>query len=219
MKMITSNKIISLTALMFALLFSTSSRAMLFSEDFEAGNLSQWTGSTSSPTATDNAIIETLNFTDPNNPTNAVRFKSLGEGGLQGFHLFSSTLFSAGSYHIEFDYTGTCNSTDCGGVFGYGPDNSGTGITTLAASTSGFGGSVELNSNNNWVSHSFDFVATQDFRLALGNLNIGAGGLAGAGLSYFDNIQLTAAVPVPAAVWFLGSGLIGLFSFRRKEKV
>ena len=135
--------------------------------------------------------------------------------------VFKGSIYSAIHYSVQaltilsFDYTGTCNTTDCGGVFGYGPDSSGTGITTLAASTSGFGGSVELNSNNDWVSHSFDFVATQDFRLAFGNLNIGAGGLVGAGLSYFDNIQLT-AVPVPAALWLLGSGLFGLLSFRRK---
>ncbi len=35
-----------------------------------------------------------------------------------------------------------------------------------------------------------------------------------------DDLQAQiAAVPVPAAVWLLGSALIGLFSFRRKEKV
>ena len=37
MGMITNSKIMTITALMFVLLFSTSSHALLFSEDFEAG--------------------------------------------------------------------------------------------------------------------------------------------------------------------------------------
>lgn len=37
--------------------------------------------------------------------------------------------------------------------------------------------------------------------------------------SYFllDNVQITTATPIPAAVWMVGSALFGVFGFARKK--
>jgi hypothetical protein len=37
-------------------------------------------------------------------------------------------------------------------------------------------------------------------------------------LMVLDDVVVTSAVPVPAAVWLFGSGLLGLFSFGRKKR-
>jgi hypothetical protein len=43
------------------------------------------------------------------------------------------------------------------------------------------------------------------------------GEFAGAGITGLDNVQIN-AVPIPAAVWLLGSGLVGLVAIRRRMK-
>jgi hypothetical protein len=52
-------------------------------------------------------------------------------------------------------------------------------------------------------------------------LNFGASGLQGIGDESWglDNVQVqVSAVPVPAAVWLFGSGLIGLAAVARRKK-
>ncbi len=78
--------------------------------------------------------------------------------------------------------------------------------------------------------------ATSDWQTITGDFTLGAGvtaytlqfaAVCGASASctadyYFDNISITAdvsAVPVPAAVWLFGSGLLGLIGVARRKKV
>lgn len=76
--------------------------------------------------------------------------------------------------------------------------------------------------NLSYLTHSdsgdltFTAFAGQIYSIYLGGNDLG-GGIFGPNDGYKLNITATSPVPVPAAAWLLGSGLIGLISYGRKR--
>jgi hypothetical protein len=73
-------------------------------------------------------------------------------------------------------------------------------LNFLNADTSGF---VTILLRDNYLSSSFNLVDASFYSKEFGNVN------------FMPRLDIT-TVPVPAAVWMLGSALVGLFSFRKK---
>ena len=189
-----------------------SSAATLFSDDFESG-LGQWT-------AGNGQIVA-----DPAGGTNQVlNFSSLNSAG----DIFStSSMYSSNSnlFTLSFDYYGTSNNS--GGFIGYSQGTPGSHVW-LAGSDTNYSGTWLWSQNaagpltdriligdNNWHSYQLTFAGLfNPIRLMLEDF-VGSDNTAGN--AYFDNIVLTNAVPVPAAVWLFGTALIGLAGFSRRR--
>jgi len=185
--------------------------AVLFSDDFQT-NLSQWTTNQSGQ------IVAA-----PTGGGNALHFNNLGSGG----DIFSTLIaFSgAGTYHLKFDYLGTCETGGCGGYVGLHPGSSTTtnpasGDAWLASDTpSAYFTPFTFSSNGGWVTVGFDFSVTTGttFGLKLEDFS-GSGGSAGD--AYFRNLELTSGVPEPStwAMMILGFAGVGYMAYRRRNQ-
>lgn len=85
------------------------------------------------------------------------------------------------------------------------------------------GGPLFPNDPVNWTSYSWTTTLGPDVSGgATLQLKVGCGAVDGCSASAdFDNITMTtevSAIPVPAAVWLFGSGLLGLVGVARKKK-
>lgn len=68
-----------------------------------------------------------------------------------------------------------------------------------------------LNTNWNTVTQGYTFnVAATHFKVVLVGTNAGQVG--------FDNLKIDSPIPVPAAAWLFGSGLLGLAGVARRKK-
>ena len=79
------------------------------------------------------------------------------------------------------------------------------------------------NDNVNWTSYTWNTTLGPDVSGGVTlQLKAACGAVAGCGVdASFDNITITtdvSAVPVPAAVWLFGSGLLGLVGVARRKK-
>jgi hypothetical protein len=178
----------------------------VFFDDFE-GTLVAWTGVANGPHS--GAIVG-----DPFQADKALRFDATTLGG----DIFTSSTFTspAGQWLLEFDYVGTCTSGGCGGFIGFSQGLPGT-HTWLAGSDTTSGAAPILTNTGSWVHYSILFTASGPIHLMLEDFNFIVGtGENVAQDAYFDNISLT-AVPVPAAVWLLGSALLGVSLVARRR--
>ena len=120
---------------------------------------------------------------------------STGDAGI----LATKNGFSAGTYKVSFDLSGNQR----GGPFDQ--------ISVL------FGAGTLVNHllldwDENWHTYSFLVDLVEGDKLSFRNFggdNVGA---------ILDNVNVS-AVPLPAAVWLFGSGLMGFLAMRRKAKI
>lgn len=176
---------------------------------FESG-LSGWT-----PAGLGNATISTTNpasgvnsvFLTNNSPSaNLLQQSNLGQGLLAGSEFVT----------LSFDYRGT--ATAGGVLFGEVITLPSAGAAPLVLN-----GPLFPDADPNvWTNFSNTFQIGPD---AAGGILLQMNAPCGADANcvsdyYIDNISLTAdvsAVPVPAAVWLFGSGLLGLIGAARRK--
>jgi hypothetical protein len=175
-----------------------ASAAPLFFDNFESG-LSAWSttyGQIVTAPVDFNTHDKVLNFT--NNKT-----------GGDAFTISGLALTAGEQYRFSVDYLGTSD----GAGFGAISINSNT-VSSNPEWVLGY--AVTLTNDKTWHSVTYDFTAPWQgsstvwlsFEQAYNTV----------GTSYFDNVSLAKvnAVPVPAALWLLGSGLLGLIGIKRK---
>lgn len=114
-------------------------------------------------------------------------------------------------YDLMLDITGTGNISNVGGgdaelgnIFGSGWRQ--------------FGGDIYGESSSSVLGFSFDFTADAGSLLSISGTYTNSDFIDAAILSSNLATVSVSAVPVPAAVWLFGSGLIGLIGFARRKK-
>jgi hypothetical protein len=193
------------------------SAALLFSEDFESGNLGSWVGK-SGPASHNGVIVN-----DPLESDHALTFTALNSGG----DLFTQQTFSSptNTFVLSFDYLGVPGqggvAGDLGGFAGYAYGLPGdhqwlAGTVSCCAGLGGNNAPDILPDIGQWVHVTIPFTALLggSVRLLFEDF-VGSSGVAGD--VYFDNIRLdgSTSVPEPSTMLLLGTGLIGLLSYRR----
>jgi len=184
---------------------------VLFFDDFE-GSLAAWTGPGGG--AHHGVIV-----TDPLNPLNDVlSFTSLNAGG----DIFTTAAFPAvpADYIFSFDYLGIAKSEsvddDLGGFAGLSQGLPGTHYW-LAGTQDTYGGLSELLIDDGaWHHYTIYFTSPGGAPLHV-MLEDFSGSNGVAGDAYFDNVKLE-AVPEPATLLLLGSGLTGIALRRRRSR-
>jgi hypothetical protein len=180
--------------------------------DFETGDFTGWATFPGSLGAAGQTIVagnpgSAANLNEPNPAANIIKQANL----LAGTWLGGETV------DIQFDLKG---SAGIGGVFfveffneldggGVGP---GSGILDVIS-----------NPTANWTTYNYTTFADAS---ATGGITLQLNSTCGADAGCFadfsiDNVSISAdvsAVPVPAAVWLFGSGLVGLIGIARRKK-
>ena len=186
---------------------ATAQATTLFVDDFESG-LDGWTGKNDGP---HHGVILP---TDPS-ADNYLAFSVTNSAG-DIFTTSTSFASTTGTYTLAFDYMGLQGGG--GGFIGYSygyPDSH----TWLAGSyyTPGYT-DVVLTDDGEWHHYEITFAASDYIHIMLEDFSATSGGRPLD--AFFDNVTLTtdgAAVPLPGAVWLLGSGLMGLLGLRRRR--
>ncbi len=172
---------------------------------FETGDLTGW-GTAGLGTAT-------VTGTNPSTGSFAVRLSSTSPSPdlIQQFGVGLGLLTPGQSVTFSFDYRGTAAA---GGVF-FGE------VITQASGELNLNGPLFPDPDPNvWQTFSTTFNVGADTSAGvLVQMNASCGAAAGCVSEYFvDNISLTAeVVPVPAALWLFGSGLLGLVGVARRK--
>lgn len=130
--------------------------------------------------------------------------------------LTTKETFAAGTYNISFAISGNQRNADSDTV-NYGFDTSTSNDEdVIAISAFSFGTSdglldLSLNGNQGWQTISTIMTISESQKFVfqhLGKDNIGL---------LLDDVSIS-AVPLPAAVWLFGSGLMGFMALRRRSK-
>ncbi len=133
------------------------------------------------------------------------------------------TSFGSGKVKVYDDPNNDVGSLSSGtfdnsNVVGQGRTNTSTFVTEVAVSLSDLG-----LSKSDFVDNALDwaYLGVAVSNPSSINSDIFANGhyssAIGSGVEY-DTIQMGTVVPIPAAVWLFGSGLLGLFGFSRRKK-
>ena len=211
-----NKKCTKLAAAMGITLFAGAAQAaymdIAVNGDFETGDFTGWAQFPGSLGAAGQTIVagnpgSAANLNEPDPAANIIKQANL----LPGAWLGGETV------DIQFDLKG---SAGAGGVFfveffneldggGVGP---GSGILAVIA-----------NPTADWTTYNYSTVADAS---ATGGITLQFNSTCGADANCFadfsiDNVSISAdvnAVPVPAAVWLFGSGLLGLVGVARRKK-
>jgi len=113
-----------------------------------------------------------------------------------------------GTYELSFWYRPRTDVTGDNGIM-YGLWDSGITGTNLFGTADGTSSNI-----TDWtqITHTFDITTPGDYTIAFA-----ASGTANKLGGFIDNAELN-TVPIPGAVWLLGSGLLGLIGIRRRKK-
>lgn len=209
------------------LLVSSAANATIvsyFSENFESGNLNQWTGKHG---GAHSGVITT----DPLVSSNHVlHFNKLGSAG--DIFTLDKIQTTGTTFTVSFDYLGLCNNgvstCNSGGFFGI--DTGLPGAELWVAGTGSYPVLINLISDNSWHTYNLTFDYNWNHR----NINpahlkfedyVGSDKIVGN--AYFDNINFYdtsnpppafSEVPEPSVLALLGLGVLCLITFRRKVK-
>jgi len=177
--------------------------------DFETGDFTGWTqfpgAGTQSITSDNNGGLWAGNITVGGGPFNTV---------LKQANLAAGLLTPGQTVNVSFDAKGSY------------PDG---GVLFVENFSELSGGGVSFNDlktfgiTNAWQTFSYSTILGPDVS---GGFTLQFAGVCGAAASclsdsFLDNISITAdvsSVPVPAAVWLFGSGILGLIGVARRKK-
>jgi hypothetical protein len=182
--------------------------------DFETGDFTGWATFPGSLGAAGQTIVagnpgSAANLNEPNPAANIIK----------PANLLAGTWVGGEAINIQFDLKG---SAGAGGVFfveffnelSGGGVGAGSGILAVIA-----------NPTAGWSTYNYSTVADAS---ATGGITLQFNSTCGADANCFadftiDNVSINAdlpppAVPVPAAVWLFGSGLLGLVGVARRKK-
>jgi len=169
------------------------------------------------------------NFTNPNMNLN-LDFQAIGDGlGGEGSLLFvNGTMEWGGNPTTNFSLIWDASGLITAKSYAPGTLISGVGSTAASDNLSWYGNSLAMGSlpistttynTTTWPDGSGGLPLIQD-HLGIGGSPMTGGAWQGFSMNIdINEIALTdvATVPVPAAVWFFGSGLIGLFGLARRK--
>jgi hypothetical protein len=197
-------KIIALIALLLVLGLSGAASAGLINGGFETGDLTGWSGSAS--------VVSSAQTYDGTNygPVEGNYFAVVTAGAANTFiNISQAVALNVGDVlegHALFDGRDYIN--DYGAVRIY------DSLSNLVA-TPWYRDISQVGNygHTNWEEWSWTATAADTYTLALGVANYGDSILSSR--AFFDANEVQ-AVPIPGAVWLLGSGLVGLLGLRRK---
>ena len=193
---------------------STANLASLIALGSQAGNTIQW------------AVMG-----GGSQPSGALQFVTTDTNSSLGT-LTGRSGVNAGNWQTGMIRTATLLNTNTNGPFTGGPGGSADVFATSANAAAGWDPTLFTNNASNWYSNGPTNLvnglgtSTQLFGVTadgsnstnllgvtvLGNVTLTAAGLV------FSTVS-TAPVPLPAAIWLLGSGLLGLFGIGRRKTV
>ncbi len=179
---------------------------LIVNGDFETGNTSGWTSFITPSGSLGNTGVSFFETSD-SITSRAGRFQvGSSNGTLQGGGIFQTVNTGSGFFDFNLDIASSGFSNGSGGLFSVLVD--GVVLDTFdfgfinGTERSQLSGVVNLAAGN----HEFRILIERAF--------------GGAPSQYVDNVALTAsAVPIPAAIWLFGTGLIGLVGMARRERM
>jgi len=185
---------------------------------FETGDFTGWTQFPQSG----GQVVSTINPSSGSYSGNLTIEVGTGpvDNVIKQANLAAGSIAPGALVDISFDMRGTLFG-DGGVVFAqFFSELDGGGV-----SDEQFLGGGPLIPNETWTTYTFnDLVAGPDVSGGITlQLKAGCGAVASCGADvFFDNVSISAdvsAIPVPAAVWLFGSGLVGLVGVARRKKV